>query len=336
MKPIVIHQTDLFHSCNDPDDHWDLACQYALAFRGAIDLHGILIDDPPMDFGDPAIQAVSQMNYITGLAVPAAVGMPEHPQSAAGPGASGVNLVLATLERAAEPVVIHIVGSCRDIAAAVSLNPGLFREACGAIYLNAGASSPESKPEYNVALDPLSFAKVLDAPCPVYWLPCFERAPEPPDWRFDMGPYGTYYRFNQGEILPSLSDAMKKYFVYALGKITDNRWLSYLKDPLNERLFKHFCRQERSMYCTAGFFHAAGLTVTAQGDIVGLGETEKPVFTFEPVEITCDGQGNALWRQRTRQTTEKSSSRYLFHAPDPDRYQTAMTRAMKTLLSRLP
>ena len=33
-KVAMLHATDLFRPYNDPDDHWDLACLYALAHRG--------------------------------------------------------------------------------------------------------------------------------------------------------------------------------------------------------------------------------------------------------------------------------------------------------------
>lgn len=46
-KVPVIHQTDCFHHHADPDDHWDLASQFALAYTEDIDLKGILIDYPP-------------------------------------------------------------------------------------------------------------------------------------------------------------------------------------------------------------------------------------------------------------------------------------------------
>ncbi|MHC4371599.1 MAG: hypothetical protein ACYSW8_28630, partial [Planctomycetota bacterium] len=72
----VLHVTDLFRPHMDPDDHWDLACVYALAYRGDIDLRGILIDQLSGDSGgrNPDIAAVAQMNFITGKAVPVAVG----------------------------------------------------------------------------------------------------------------------------------------------------------------------------------------------------------------------------------------------------------------------
>lgn len=43
MSIPVFHETDLFRPHEDPDDHWDLACQFALAKRGLIDLQGVLI-----------------------------------------------------------------------------------------------------------------------------------------------------------------------------------------------------------------------------------------------------------------------------------------------------
>jgi hypothetical protein len=74
--PALIHVTDLFHPHGDPDDHFDLACAFALAARGSSDLRGVVIDYPP-EFrpGDPAMVAVAQMNWLSGLAVPSAIGL---------------------------------------------------------------------------------------------------------------------------------------------------------------------------------------------------------------------------------------------------------------------
>ena len=63
----MIHGTDLFRPYNDPDDHWDLACVFALAQRGDVDLQAVLIDFPvPGRHNDPDVQAVAQLNYLTG------------------------------------------------------------------------------------------------------------------------------------------------------------------------------------------------------------------------------------------------------------------------------
>ena len=50
-KTPVLHVTDLYRPHMDPDDHWDLACVYALACQGYIELKGVLIDHPPENAG---------------------------------------------------------------------------------------------------------------------------------------------------------------------------------------------------------------------------------------------------------------------------------------------
>ena len=64
----MIHVSDLFRPHDDPDDHWDLACVYALACQGRVNLRGVLIDYPkPERRNDPDVLAVAQLNYLTGL-----------------------------------------------------------------------------------------------------------------------------------------------------------------------------------------------------------------------------------------------------------------------------
>ena len=188
MTVPMLHETDLFHPHADPDDHWDLACIYALAYGGEIDLRGILIDFAPETRagpGDPDMFAVGQMNAITGMTVPAAVGTEkpmatrEDTQADANEATlAGAKLVLATLRDAREPVIINIVGSCRDVALAGKREPDLFAEKCAGIYLNAGTGSPIRERaadfEYNVSLHAAAYAAIFDLPCPIYWMPCFE------------------------------------------------------------------------------------------------------------------------------------------------------------------
>ena len=334
MKPIIIHQTDLFHFHNDPDDHFDLACQYALSFAGYTELKGILVDYPPPYFGDPSIQSINQMNYITGLSVPIAVGTPELYNTTNSEYSrtvgyySGVNMLITTMENACGPVHIHIVGSCRDVAIAAKLKPDLFREKCAAIYLNAGSSAPGSVPEYNVSVDPASYSAIFKIACPVYWMPCFEYAPSS-DIPFKMGEYGTYYYFNQSEILPYLSESVQKMFLYALSKSSDINWLSYLRKPMDNVMFEKFCSDDRSMYCTGGFFHSAGITVNKQGDITM--SDEDLIISFIPVELDCDDKGYVKWN-----ITDKPTNRYIYKINDIKLYKSAMTKAMKALLCKLP
>jgi len=339
----VLHATDLFRPHIDPDDHWDLACVYALAHRGDIDLKGIIIDYPPNRGKDhnPDISAVAQMNLIAGISVPVAVGTAQPLQSrddiqpcASSADHNAVRMVLEMLENSAQPVVINILGSSRDIAIAGKKNPGLFARKCAAIYLNAGTGSPNrssaSRLEYNVTLDKSAYAAIFDLPCPVYWMPCFEQIKS--EQEQPVSEYGTHYRFRQDQILPHLSDMVQNYFAYMLGRYTDQNWLLYLKGKKDEALLGRFASQDRDMWCTAGFFHAAGYTVLRDGSIVPLGQVaDPPIFTFDPIKIRCDASGITEWTY-----DESSKSRFIFHVRDTAHYQSAITIAMKSLLMLLP
>jgi hypothetical protein len=339
--PPVIHATDLFRPHCDPDDHWDLACVFALAYAGQIDLKGILIDFAPQrsDSHNPDVMAVAQMNYITGLHVPVSIGAP-HPMRSRGdsqPEAdasdhAGINMVLEILRSSPEPVIIHITGSCRDVAIAGKKAPQLFADKCAGIYLNAGTGSPDvskaAQLEYNVSLAPLSYAALFDLTCPIYWMPCFE---EMKSSQVVME-YGTHYLFRQSEILPHLSERMQNFFAYVLGKKQDHRWLTYLTGYREEPLLGTLGAQDRHMWCTGGFLHAAGKTVVADGSIVERDKAgDSVVFSFDPIRLSCSDGGVTKWDHE-----EAARGRYVFHVPKIASYQEAMTKAMKSLLRRLP
>jgi hypothetical protein len=339
--PPVIHATDLFRPHCDPDDHWDLACVFALAYARAIDLKGILIDfaPQPRDSHNPDVMAVAQMNYVTGLHVPVSIGAP-HPMRSRGdsqPEAdasdhAGINMVLEILRSSPEPVIIHITGSCRDIAIAGRKTPQLFADKCAGIYLNAGTGSPDASKaaqlEYNVGLAPLSYAAIFDLPCPIYWMPCFEEMKSGPV----VMEYGTHYLFRQSEILPDLSQRMQNFFAYVLGKKQDHQWLTYLTGPREEKLLETVGTQDRHMWCTGGFLHSAGKTVVADGSIVERDDAgDAGVFAFDPVRVSCSDEGVTKWDH-----DEAARGCYNFHVRKTADYQEAMTKAMKSLLRRLP
>lgn len=339
----MLHVTDLFRPHMDPDDHWDLACVYALAHRGDIDLKGVLIDHPPANSTDrnPDIMAVAQMNLICGLYVPTSVGSPHPLKSrndiqayASGADHHGVRMILSILHQSPDPVVINILGSSRDVSMAGKKDPDLFAAKCAGIYLNAGTGSPtmgpESKLEYNVTLDPFAYATLFDLPCPVYWMPCFEEMESRREQ--SVREYGTHYEFRQDYILPHLSQSVQNYFAYMFGKYTDHNWLHYLKSPGEQALLSKVGGMTRHMWCTAGFFHAAGYTLLSNGRIVPLDEnSNRPVFTFDPIQIRCEDNGVTKWTP-----DDNSKNRFIFHVQDTDHYQSAVTTAMKTLLMTLP
>ncbi len=337
----VLHATDLFRPHVDPDDHWDLACMYALAHLGDIDLKAVVIDFPPKG-KDPDIAAVAQLNHITGLAVPAVVGSPlpmkscDDIQSYAGPSDhNAADMVLDVLRASPQGVIINVTGCCRDIALAGKKDPELFEKKCAAIYLNAGTGSPkkavDGKLEYNVSLDRAAYAAIFDLPCPIYWMPCFEQMADP--WKVRQ--FGTFYRFKQDQILPHLSERMQNYFAYMLGKVKSSNWLQYLTGPKDSSAAGGLAERGanyRNMWCTGGFLHAAGKTVSRSGNIVPLSQAGAPcVFGFDPIKVSCDENGITQWTE-----DHKSKNRHIFHVLDVDNYQSALTKAMHSLLTKLP
>jgi hypothetical protein len=336
----LIHQTDLFRPHNDPDDHFDLAFVYALALRGEIDLRGVVIDHPPPKFeGSPDVVAIAQLNHVTGLTVPVAVGSstpmrsPNDTQpSASASDRAAARFILNTLRQSRQRVAITAVGSCRDIAIAARTEPALFARKCAGIYVNAGTGSPDPKAaatlEYNVTLDPTAYRTMFDLPCPIYWLPCFEDFEG--EWRVKR--YGTYWRFKQEEIMPKLSPRMQNFFLHMLERTRDTDWLSVLQRPPDTARLQHFSQQERNMWSVPSFLHAAGLTVTVDGDVVPLRAADQhAVYTFQRVRIACSEHAVTTWQPDTSRT-----NRYMFMIKHIDRYSTAMTKALRTMLTALP
>ena len=348
----IIHVSDLFRPHDDPDDHWDLLVAYSLAARGQLDLRGILIDYPKQErHNAPDVLAVAQLNYLTGKAVPVAVGAPrlvapgQFDNPAAADALNGPRTLLRWLRESPGPTAIHVLGSCRDVALASQLDPELFRRKCRAIYLNAGSGSPDAeiakKLEWNVRIDREAYVAIFQIPCPIYWMPCFENATPVRELRCVVARYGTFFKVHQGDVMAVLSPRVRNYFAYmyqhgrfVTDKVKDTSrsadWLHALNAAPLPALVQEMNAMDRHMWCLGGFLDSAGLTVTKDGELVSVSEAVDAVYGFVPVEIECGHNAITRWKLGPPSVRNR-----MFQVRDTERYQSAMTSALRDVVREL-
>lgn len=337
----VILTTDLYHQHADPNDHWNLATMFALAKSGHINFAGIMCDDDRalkedgsyFHFGDPSVQSIAQLNYITGMAVPVGFGSPtpirceEDIQAflKSGKSISSVTLLLSVLERSVDGVDIHMCGSCKDVLLAYRKNPQLFKEKCNCIYLNAGTYEKQEPLEYNVALEPFAYSQIFKIPVTVRWSPCFD---ELRPWPYKPSKRASFYEVKQWEAVPYLSEELLKYFNYMYGKVFNVNWLSYLKKPLDKNLVEEWQQGIREMWSTPGYLISAGKRVSLSGKIISEGE-DTHLFDYKPVSVKISEAGKIEW-----QSAEKSNI-YMLENYDAEMYYNLMPQAVISILSTL-
>ncbi len=346
QRPTVplIHVTDLFHPHGDPDDHFDLACVYALALRKRFDLRGIVIDYPPsFRAGDPAVVAVAQMNRASGLTVPVAIGtsrklasrtddLADSPLSET----AAIRFIIDQMRTSHVPIALTCVGAATDIVVAALREPDLFRDKCAGVYLNSGsAHNNPDRPaqfEFNVRLDPAAYAAMFDLPCPLYWFPCWNIT----EMR-QSGASGSFYWLPHREALAGISHSAANFFAYMFDKATEPKWLRAMTDPPPRERWEQILAAQRGMWSTASLLAAAGLTVTREGDIRPADEADDAaVFRLVRIEATCADNGETNWRPAEPFTASDSSRpravREMLAVTDVASYPGAMTRAVNTLL----
>ena len=336
----IIHTTDLCHPHDDPDDHYDLACLFAMP---EFDIRGIVLDLGEHQASRPGRPAIEQMLHITARKVPYAVGL-NRPLRSRNDQAmdedlrfqGGIQLILALLRASSEKVVIHTTGSCRDVAAAFNREQDLFRTKVKAVYIEAGNGPDGKQDEYNVSIGPHSYLRLLESGLPVYWCPCFGR-----------DGYQTFYKIDQAEVVGACTQEVRNYFVYCLSKSKEDPLTFLTAGP------KPVPGGPRNMWCTAPMLHAAGRNVYQRGndDFVALtpreaaknGLTSKLVdaFEFVPVRLSVDNQP-ASDAQGTKppppivnmRWDNPQTATYLFHSHEPH-YERIMARCLKNLLAEL-
>jgi hypothetical protein len=354
----VLHQTDLFMPPADPDDHYDLAVLLQLAKQGRLAIDSVLVDHPPPGFRyAPDALGVLQLQWHLGLSFPTWIGgahlMRGIDPVGGGDGSldRGSDFILDRLRAAQKPLTIHIAGGCQDVAGAIDRDSHLFRERCAAIYLNAGlsglgaideaeriearmhltdpvyaSSAPEVRiPEYNVRLAPEAFRTVLQAPCPVYWMPCFDSIE-----RTERGIVGvsgsghaSLFRVADLAVIAAVDEAFRNHLLRAVTPGPNDFWARNRapKSPADRSSME---KRDRNLYCTPGMFHIAGANVDLSGNIV----EATGIIDFRPISARVDDEGFVDWQFVERGTSDLQ----ILDVPAPFTYQAAMTRAIGTLL----
>ncbi len=296
----VLYSTDLYHPHNDPDDHYDLLTLFSMP---ELDVRALVIDMGEPGKGRPGLGAVAQMDALRGKQTPVATGLIGNlrsPEDAAvtrtADEQAGVELILKTLQESPQHVTIFAVGSMRDMAAAYNRAPALFREKVGRFYVNAGDT--RGKVEYNVGLDPLAYRRIMTSGLPIYWTPCFG----------DDG-HGSFWKFRQNEVLDTAAPPILNFFLYMYSQSTGTNPLEYLNREPDTALLTKVSSEDRAMWCTASFLHAAGRS--------------EPSFCYEPQSIALSEDGTTVLDSKA--TLELKT----IHVSQPERYPEAMTRVLR-------
>ena len=346
----VLLTTDLYHPHNDPNDHWNLATMYSLARKGVIRFSGVLCDEDKPDrvrdkasgFGDPSVQSIAQMNYISGIAVPEAIGShkpmtcEEDVQEVLSSGLQvpSANHIISVLEEGGE-VDIHLCGSCRDVYLAYRMRPELFTEQVR-IFLNAGTYLHQDILEYNGSVEPFSFSQMFTFPCKIMWAPCFSSLHE--GYFGKVAEHANFYWVSHEDIFPVLSRQMQNYFLYMYTKEQDEGWLTYIQGEVKQEAHEKFRSQEswicaeRWMWSTPGFLMSAGWNLRADGTYTEENDKDA-LFGYVPVIVDCKSDGTLTWRFAEKGEETNVS---LFTIYDTERFQPVMAKAVKELLAELP
>ena len=289
----ILYSTDLFHPHADPDDHYDLACLFAMP---EFDVKGVILDLGGTQAQGSGRPAVEQMMKIAGRKAPYAIGLsrplrgredraldePDEFQAA-------VRLILSVLGTSDRKVTLFTTGSCRDVAVAFNREPKLLKDRVGAVYFNIGRGPNESQEECNVGYDPAAYLRLFESGLPLYWCPCFGKEG-----------YETLYTVDQTKVVGACTRPVQNYFVYCLTKSTDEPIAFLAGGP------RPLPTGPRAMWCTAPMFHAAGREVYQRGsdDFValppgaakkqGLAGKRVEAYRFVPMRATLEEPARAV------------------------------------------
>ena len=331
----VIYCTDLFHPHDDPDDHFDLACLYAIP---EVDIKAVILDQGAKQSEKPGRIPVAQLNRLTGREAPAAIGLAEPLTGPEDTGKQqpetyqeGVKTILSVLRKSSRPVTVIAVGSLRDIAAAYNRNPKLCRKKIGKLCIFIGEASTDFR-EYNVKLDVHAYRCIMNAPLPMYWVPCFDGG----IWVNNGS--ASFWQASHKDLLAGTADPVLNFFLYMwLQKTAEDPGAALFESPAPEEKTR-LLAETRNLWCCAVFPWLAdrmyvvrkGICRTVPRAALQPGDMLVEPFSFVPVAVHVDENGKASYED-----TAATRQVHRFQVNDTYPYADYMTSVTNGLLREL-
>ncbi len=345
----IIHITDLHHPPHDVDDLFDLVTLYGMP---EADVRAVLLDylgdvgeDPAMY--EPGFIPVTQLNWLTAKAVPAAVGPGSRLMSPNDAGErypvqeqSAIELFLKVLRESKKPVRVTSVGSCRIIACALNRDFDLCKKMIDSLYIVAGCAhydNFDSDPDYNVKVDPHAYVRVMSSGIPISWYPCCSSNSEEQEIREKYKKNSCMWLYPQRRLTKGIDSRLHAWIVNSLAGNLRGDILRALKEQWYGGTWWACMKQTtRQFWSTAALVHAAGrrLVRTEHGwrflpaDQVSQ-DYEEEKLNLIPVDLDVFPGGHTKW-------SESRESRIRLYERNPgERHNEAMGEAMNTLLREL-
>ena len=249
--------------------------------------------DPNLFHGDPGNRdpgfiPITQCNYIFNRHVPAAVSPFQPLKSVDDPATDvpgfeqlGIELFLRVLQESETPVDVLVFCSCRTLAAALNREPDLLRKKIRRLHLCIGTTTgavfdmdwantkgvppaPGSPGfiEWNVALDPHAFVRVLRSDLPMSLYPCAsEHGP------FALDRHNTFWDLGHLDWVLKMSPPLRNYMAYAF---TGSQRLDFLRAidgpcPVAAEKFFNVCRRH-PVWETAVWLEVSGRQLVRRAD----------------------------------------------------------------------
>jgi hypothetical protein len=353
----IIDVTDLYHPFQDPGDNLDLIQAYSLpevdlravvlditdAFRLSVANHPVLWHDPNGP-REPGIIPVAQLNALFSRNVPCAYGpytamrtlsdpMTDVPRAQQ----AGIELILRALDESDRPVDIVSFGSARTIAAAFNREPELVRRKARRIHVSAGAATPNYEMgkseehnripggEWNVALDPAAFIRLMQSDLPIALYPCADV-----DGAFAYGEHNTYWNLPDLHFMREIDPRLRNYVLFALGRLLRADFLRTLNGTLGEAGALDRLNSVHHVWETAIWLNVSGRKVVDRDGawrIVSGGEVREGERVLKndlrPCVLHVREDGRIAYK-----LTEEKTNIQIFERGDPHEYEEAMRQAL--------